>query len=90
MVIVTHDHLDHCHDLASLISLFRQYNSWRVKTQKPPEAPKIWDMLVSYGVADMYASMLEHPDNAPFFFWRRVLPNGSEEVKVRQDISIVS
>ena len=86
MVIVTHDHLDHCHDLASLISLFRQYNSWRVKTQKPPEAPKIWDMLVSYGVADMYASMLEHPDNAPFFFWRRVLPNGSEEVKVRQDI----
>jgi len=86
MVIVTHDHLDHCHDLASLISLLRQYNGWRVNTCTPPKAPKVWDMIVSYGVADMYASMLEHPDNAPFFFWRRVLPNGSEEVKGRQDI----
>ena len=86
MVIVTHDHLDHCHDLASMVSLLRQYNGWRVKTSKPPEAPKVWDMILSCGVANMYASMLEHPDNAPFFFWRRVLPNGSEEVKDRQGI----
>jgi hypothetical protein len=84
MVIVTHDHVDHCQDLGTLVSLFRQFNKWLVK--KRGEAPRIWDMIVSYGVADQFISLLNHPDNAPFVFWRRVLADRRQKIEGPQDV----
>jgi len=84
MVVTTHDHLDHCQDLAALIALFREFNSWCVNSAGRP--PKVWDMIVSYGVADMYTSILDHPDNAPFLFWQRVLAGETLKIQGRQEI----
>lgn len=83
MVIVTHDHVDHCQDLGTLVSLFRQFNKWQVKNNN--EAPRIWDMIVSYGVSDQLTSLLNHPDNAPFLFWRKVLADRRHPIPSPQD-----
>jgi ribonuclease BN (tRNA processing enzyme) len=69
MVITTHDHVDHCQDLGTLISLYRQYNKWCVTNRKPL---KQWSMMLSYGVVEEYSSMLNHPDNSPFLSWQKV------------------
>lgn len=83
MVIVTHDHIDHCQDLGTLISLFRQFNRWLV--EKSGEVPRTWDMIVSYGVAGQFMSLLNHPDNAPFVLWRRLFAGG-RAIDASQDI----
>ena len=36
MVVATHDHIDHCQDLAALIALFWQFNRWSIKSKPPP------------------------------------------------------
>ena len=82
-VIATHDHVDHCQDLGLLIILLRQYNKWLVEQG---EAPKIWEMLISYGVADEYLSMFNHPDNAPFLFWQRILSEKELKVEHVKDV----
>jgi ribonuclease BN (tRNA processing enzyme) len=84
MVIVTHDHVDHCQDFGPLISMFRQFNNWRVKKFGIP--PNIWDAVISYGVADQFTSLLNHPDNAPFLFWRKVLAVQEHKVECSQDV----
>jgi len=70
MIISTHDHVDHCQDLGTLISLLREYNKWLDKQNKPP---RTWDLLMSHGVANQFNSPLIHPDNSPFLRWNRVL-----------------
>jgi ribonuclease BN (tRNA processing enzyme) len=82
-VITTHDHVDHSQDLGLLIILLRQYNKWLVDSDK---VPKIWDMVVSYGVADEYVSMFNHPDNAPFLFWQRVLTEKSLKIEYVKNV----
>jgi len=84
MVVVTHDHVDHCQDLGTLISLLRQYNKWLVKTGG--EALRHWDMIVSYGIADQFISLLNHPDNAPFLCWRRVLAGDMKPIESPLDV----
>ena len=84
MIIVTHDHVDHCQDLSTLVSLFRQFNSQLVK--KNGVAPHIWDLVISYGVADQFISLLTHPDNAPFLFWRKVLADRLHESDDPHDV----
>jgi hypothetical protein len=79
MVIATHDHVDHCQDFGTLITLFREYNKWLDKQAKPP---RTWDLLMSYGVEDQVNSLLVHPENAPFLRWNRVLaPQNVERVQ---------
>jgi hypothetical protein len=80
LVVVTHDHIDHCQDLAALITLFRQYNNWCVKKKKNG-FPRTWDMLISYGVADQYNSLFNNPDNHPFLFRQRISINQTVELK---------
>jgi ribonuclease BN (tRNA processing enzyme) len=70
MVITTHDHVDHCQDLGTIISLFREYNKWLDLQNKPP---RTWDLVMSHGVADQFNSFLVHPENAPFIRWKRAL-----------------
>lgn len=72
MVIVTHDHIDHCQDFGTLISLFRGYNQWRDERGQPP---RTWDLVMSHGVADQFGSLLVHPENAPFLRWSKILPS---------------
>lgn len=71
MIIATHDHIDHCQDLGTVISLFREYNKWLDKQNHPP---KNWDLLMSLGVEDQINSLLVHPENSPFLRWSRILP----------------
>ena len=60
LVITSHDHIDHCQDLITLISLFRQYNKLLIEKKDPP---KTWDLLMSYGVEDQINSMLINKEN---------------------------
>lgn len=73
MVIATHDHVDHCQDLGTLISLLRQFNRWQVENDEPP---KTWDVIASHGVYDQYASMLRHPENQLFLNLHKPLAPG--------------
>ncbi len=73
MVIATHDHVDHCQDLGTLVSLLRQFNQEQVRTMEPLHT---WDMVVSHGVYDMYQSILLHPENRLFLNLRVPLPPG--------------
>ena len=84
MIIATHDHIDHCQDLSALIGLFRQFNKWLVTRNH--KAPQVWDMLISYGVAEHFGSVLNHPDNAPFLFWRKVLANNIQRIEEPQAV----
>jgi hypothetical protein len=87
MVITTHDHVDHCQDFGTLISLFREYNKW-LDNQDTPQPPKTWDLLMSHGVANHFNSLLVHPENAPFFRWNKVLP--PEEVEWVQPLPSIA
>ena len=73
MILATHDHVDHCHDLGILISLMRAFNKWG-KQQKPPLAEHFLDAVVSHGVADQFASVLTNPENVSSLRWRKALP----------------
>jgi len=85
MVITTHDHMDHCQDFGTLITLFREYNKYLSSQKKPP---KIHDLVMSYGVANQYTSFLVHPENAPFLRWVRVLPSAkAQEITHAQPLS---
>ena len=84
MVVVTHDHVDHCQDLGTLVILFRQFNKWLV--DKNNEPPHVWDMIVSYGVADQFVSLLNHPDNAPFVLWRKILADHRQKIDGSRDV----
>jgi hypothetical protein len=73
MVLATHDHLDHCQDLVTLISLLRSFN-------KPPDAAdgktprhRI-DVLLSLGVERLSNTVLTHRDNASAVRWCSVHP----------------
>ena len=70
-IIATHDHADHCHDLALLVSALREFNKWRIEAGEPPH---LWDLLLSHGVHSQYQSLLYHPENAPFLTVRKILP----------------
>jgi len=76
MVVTTHDHVDHCQDFGTLITLLRAYNKWLDKQRVPP---RTWDLLMSHGVANHFNSFLVHPENAPFLRWNRVLAPGYVE-----------
>ncbi len=84
MVVVTHDHVDHCQDFGALMSVFRQFNRWLVR--KGADAPRVWDMIMSFGVAEQYVSLLNHPDNAPFVFWRKVFVDRRQKIDWPQDV----
>ena len=71
MAVATHDHVDHCQDFSTLISLFRGYNKWLTSNRQPP---RTWDLVMSHGVADQFNSLLIHPENLPFLRWSKVLP----------------
>lgn len=71
MVIATHDHVDHCQDFGTLISLCRQYNTWLLERGQDIHT---YDFVVSHGVANKFAPLLNHTENAPFLRWRTVLP----------------
>jgi hypothetical protein len=79
MLIVTHDHTDHCNDLAALITLFRQFNKWAVK-KGIKGYPRSWDMLTSYGVEDQFSTLFNNSDNNPFLFRQRILINLKSEI----------
>jgi ribonuclease BN (tRNA processing enzyme) len=74
MMIVTHDHIDHCQDFGTLITLFREYNKWLITQNKPPQT---WDLLMSIGVENQTNSLLVNSENIPFLRWSRVFPNES-------------
>ena len=76
LIVVTHDHIDHCHDLVTLVSLLRQYNKQRLDGGLKP---KIWDLVVSHGVYDQFKSILRHPENSMFLSLCKVLPPGRVE-----------
>jgi hypothetical protein len=76
MILATHDHVDHCHDLGILISLTRAFNKWG-KKQKPPLDEHFLDAVVSHGVADQFASVLTNPENGRNLSWRKALPPAS-------------
>ena len=78
MVLVTHDHVDHCQDLGTLVSLLRQFNKWRLD-RIPQANPHTLDLVMSLGVAAQYASVLRHPENIPFLRCGKVLPPGLVE-----------
>lgn len=78
MVLATHDHVDHCQDLGTLISLLRGYNKWLNERGMAPR--RIWDIIMSLGVADQFVSLLVNPENVPYLRWRRVLPPRDIEV----------
>lgn len=79
MVITTHDHVDHCQDFGTLISLLREYNKWLDKQGTPP---RTWDLLISHGVADQFSSFLVHPENSLFLRWNKILfPEDVEQVQ---------
>lgn len=73
MVIATHDHMDHCHDLGPLIGLLRRLNRWRVANHDPPVT---WDVIASHGVYDQYASVLRHQENQLFLNLHKPLAPG--------------
>jgi ribonuclease BN (tRNA processing enzyme) len=81
MVVATHDHMDHCQDLATLISLFRAYNKWRGEQGMPT---RVWDLLLSLGVTEQFGSLVANPENVPCLRWRRVIP--PEDVKRAWDL----
>jgi FixJ family two-component response regulator/ribonuclease BN (tRNA processing enzyme) len=63
MVVVTHDHVDHCQDLAPMISLLRAYNSCGDSVLN---GKKHWDIMVSPGVAAQYDSLLNNTETRDF------------------------
>ena len=73
LVAVTHDHLDHCQDFAALVALLREVNK-RGLRKREAGFPRTLDLILSHGVSAQFASVLTHPDNAPFLRWTRVLP----------------
>ena len=76
MILATHDHVDHCHDLGILISLTRAFNKWG-KKQKKPLDEHFLDVVVSHGVADEFASVLTNSENGRNLRWRKALPPAS-------------
>lgn len=73
LVIATHDHVDHCQDFGTLISLLRQLNAWGME-QGSDNCPRTLDLVVSHGVAAQFASFLTHAENAPFLRCHKVMP----------------
>ena len=73
MVVSTHDHIDHCEDLGTLVTLLREFNKWGI-VKGESGFPRTMDVLVSHGVAAQFASVLTHPENAPFLRWSKILP----------------
>ena len=87
MVIATHDHIDHCHDFGTLITLHREANKWGVRGQRPG-FPRCLDIVASHGVMAQFAAILNHPENAPFLRCKKVLPP-SPVVRVQEPPSAV-
>ena len=78
VIIVTHDHTDHCHDLVPLISLLREFNKWRLGEGLAPHG---WDLVVSQGVHSQYQSLLHHPETSVFLTVRKLLaPEKADQV----------
>jgi ribonuclease BN (tRNA processing enzyme) len=71
MILTTHDHMDHCQDFGTLISLLRSFNKLQKDHNK---ANSVWDLILSLGVATQFESHLVHPENAPQLRWRTALP----------------
>lgn len=73
MIIATHDHVDHCQDLGTLLSLFRQFNKWSLENGIS-KSPHILDIIMSQGVAAQFTSFISHPENTPFLRYGKFIP----------------
>ncbi len=79
MIITTHDHIDHCQDFGTLISLLRQYNSWNpdsgAKLISSYTKPHILDLIITHGVSAHFSSFLNNPENTRYLRCIKVLPH---------------
>jgi hypothetical protein len=76
MVVVSHDHVDHCQDFGTLVSLLRQYNKRGLKDGSI-RRPHTLDLLMSHGVAAQFASVINHSENTPFLRMGKCLPGST-------------
>lgn len=78
LVVVTHDHIDHSEELATLITLLRTYNKRKKKkymqNEEEYEPHKNIDLVLSYGVYFKCHTLLEHHDNRDLINCCKVLP----------------
>ena len=66
LVIATHDHIDHCEELSTLIILLRAFNKWierDAERKRQKYQPRKIDLVLSYGVYYKCHTLLEHSDN---------------------------
>jgi ribonuclease BN (tRNA processing enzyme) len=74
LIIATHDHADHCEDLAMLLILLRAYNEWKKDREGKRYRPHKIDLILSHGVYFRSHTILEHPDNRRLLNICKVLP----------------
>ena len=64
LVLVTHDHADHCEDLGMLLVFLRNYNEWRWDTSRL--APHKIDFVQSIGAHFRSVILLDNAENRRF------------------------
>jgi ribonuclease BN (tRNA processing enzyme) len=74
LVIATHDHADHCEDLAILLVLLRAYNEWKKHREGKTYRPHKIDLILSHGVYFRNHTVLEHPENRRLLNVCKVMP----------------
>jgi ribonuclease BN (tRNA processing enzyme) len=77
MVVATHDHIDHCEELSTLITLLRSLDEWKKREREitgNEHPPTRVDLILSHGVYFKCQTILEHPENRRLLRTCKVLP----------------
>lgn len=73
LVIVTHDHPDHCNDLPKIVTLLREANESR-------SAPHCMSFLLSYGAFFRYSFLFQNEEIAKYTTVEKILPPSERQL----------
>lgn len=83
MVVVTHDHVDHCEDLGVLLVCLRAYNKWLEARKSGGSKKHSVQLVQSLGSHFRFHTITENYENRPYLGYAKPLPE--RDVPGKQD-----